>query len=323
MGLMIIQNKKPIIAQENHYYPFGLNLTGIEKKGTPDFKYQYNGKEKQEEFDLNWSDYGARFYDSQLGRFHNIDPHAFNYESISPYAYVANNPLRFIDPNGKDLEEALRLASLGAYSNHQARVHQKIAAEKWEKAKKAMKDGKTEEGLTLLQDVASNLAEATGHLGVAQYYYMEAVGELHDGGDLVEDLEHGVQEIEDLFSRNEGGSHKRNLRNIKKDDDGKAIETSHHLPAFSALEKAGLKISRDDASAIIMSIEDHKKTASFAGGPYTNQAKYRKQQQMLIEKGLFFEAIKMDIEDIRSRFGNKYDKGIRQALEYTIEILRP
>ncbi|MBX2842789.1 MAG: cell wall-associated protein, partial [Flammeovirgaceae bacterium] len=65
-----------------------MNLAGIEKKGSPDHKFQYNGKEKQEEFDLNWSDYGARFYDSQLGRWHSVDPLADAQEDFSPYHYV-------------------------------------------------------------------------------------------------------------------------------------------------------------------------------------------------------------------------------------------
>jgi hypothetical protein len=41
-------------------------------------------------------------YDPQIGRFMNIDPHAGNYYELSPYSFVNNNPLIYIDPTGKD-----------------------------------------------------------------------------------------------------------------------------------------------------------------------------------------------------------------------------
>ena len=64
-------------------------------------KYLYNGKELQNEFFENY-DYGARFYDPVLGRFHNIDPHAESYYSESSYSFVGNNPIANIDPTGMD-----------------------------------------------------------------------------------------------------------------------------------------------------------------------------------------------------------------------------
>ncbi|HAS42422.1 MAG TPA: hypothetical protein DCS93_18230 [Microscillaceae bacterium] len=99
---MVVEHTPQLIVQENHYYPFGMNLAGIEKKGRPEHKFTYNGKEKQKEFGLNWLDYGARTMDVRLGRFAQVDPHSENYFPISPYAYVGNNPIMRVDPDGKD-----------------------------------------------------------------------------------------------------------------------------------------------------------------------------------------------------------------------------
>ncbi len=97
---MTISQEPPLIVQENHYDPWGLNLVGIEQQGSPDHKYQYNGKEKQEELGLAWSDYGARMYDAQIGRWHVVDPMAGIEPTASPFAYVNNNPVILIDPTG-------------------------------------------------------------------------------------------------------------------------------------------------------------------------------------------------------------------------------
>jgi len=66
----------------------------------------YNGKPEQRHpqapgMDLGMIDYGARFYDPSLGRWHAPDPLAEEYLPASPYAYVENRPVGYIDPNGE------------------------------------------------------------------------------------------------------------------------------------------------------------------------------------------------------------------------------
>jgi RHS repeat-associated protein len=88
------------IVQQKGYYSFGMEISQF-SAGTGTSKNWYNGKEIQDDFGLYWYDYGARFYDPMLGRWHTIDPLAEVSRRWSPYSYAFDNPMRFIDPDGQ------------------------------------------------------------------------------------------------------------------------------------------------------------------------------------------------------------------------------
>ena len=91
------------VTQENSYYAFGMNMEFGNWENTPsvtDNLKQYNGKELNTDFGLNWNDYGRRMYDPAISRFVVMDRFAEKYQAINPYQYGANNPIKNIDVNG-------------------------------------------------------------------------------------------------------------------------------------------------------------------------------------------------------------------------------
>lgn len=64
------------------------------------YRYKYNGKEWQDELNLNLYDYGARNYDPALGRWMNVDP--LVEQTMDAYGYCYQNPIKFVDPTGEE-----------------------------------------------------------------------------------------------------------------------------------------------------------------------------------------------------------------------------
>jgi len=99
-----IVNQSGTVEQATDYYPYGLafSYNNLDKN-----RYLYNGKELQNQtlattfFGMYY--YGARYYDPVIGRWSTVDPMAEKYSNMSPYVYCANNPIRFVDPDGKDI----------------------------------------------------------------------------------------------------------------------------------------------------------------------------------------------------------------------------
>ena len=101
-NLQVFHNRGPIL-EETHYYPFGLTMAGISCKGfnlgiSENKKEMFNGAELNTEFDINMYEFQFRLYDPQIGRWHGIDTKPT--DMVSPYAAMADNPIRYADPLG-------------------------------------------------------------------------------------------------------------------------------------------------------------------------------------------------------------------------------
>ena len=103
-NVRVVADANGNLEERNDYYPFG----GLMGKGlNGDFQsYKYNGKELERQIGFDIYDYGARRYDAATCRFTTMDPLAEKYYSTSPYAYCVNNPVRFVDTDGKWVEDA-------------------------------------------------------------------------------------------------------------------------------------------------------------------------------------------------------------------------
>ena len=94
----VVVDEEGAVEEVNDYYAFGgLMSTSSRQSVQP---YKYNGKELDRKDGLDWYDYGARYYDAALGRWHVVDPMSEKYYGVSPYLYCANNPILLVDPNG-------------------------------------------------------------------------------------------------------------------------------------------------------------------------------------------------------------------------------
>ncbi len=90
-----------VAVQHLAYLPWGEPFV-TQKTGNFNPTYTFSGKERDEE--TGYSYFGQRFYDSQLSIWLSADPMRGKYPSLSPFVYCANNPVKIVDPDGRDYD---------------------------------------------------------------------------------------------------------------------------------------------------------------------------------------------------------------------------
>jgi RHS repeat-associated protein len=100
LGSSVVElDQQARLISYEEYYSYGssayqamASVTEVPKR------YRYTGRERDAESGLSY--HGARYYAPWLGRWTSPDP-AGTSEALSPYVYVGGNPLRLVDPGGR------------------------------------------------------------------------------------------------------------------------------------------------------------------------------------------------------------------------------
>jgi RHS repeat-associated protein len=106
----VITDQAGNLVEESTFYPFGHTRNAFQPRQSHD-PYQFEQKERDSESGLSY--FNSRFLSDNLARFTRVDPLAGNPpvswlespQSLNPYSYVVNNPLKLVDPTGKGPED--------------------------------------------------------------------------------------------------------------------------------------------------------------------------------------------------------------------------
>lgn len=111
----VVTDRSGVMVERTEFYPFGL----LRHEQRDDFRtsYKFTGKERDDESGLDY--FEARYYMPLIGRFISVDPFSEKWERKedrpfpdprieSIYSYANNNPLKYIDPDGRKIKLVFR-----------------------------------------------------------------------------------------------------------------------------------------------------------------------------------------------------------------------
>jgi RHS repeat-associated protein len=174
-------------------------------RGSNAYLYGFNGMLKDDNLKGNGNsyDFGARIYDSRLGRWLSRDPLEFEMAASSTYSFSFNCPMFYIDYTGEKptaYEAALMAQHVydGTGAEELAKTGWKVSTEKFGLSAKDLADNNGEEGFK------SQVYERTVN-GVTEYAYVTAGTD--DWEDIKEDIKAGTGNTK---------QYKKSIKNAKK-----------------------------------------------------------------------------------------------------------
>jgi RHS repeat-associated protein len=217
---MVNSNRDIVMSRD--YYPFGEEYEAIGEKTL----YDFSGKEKD---DISQDHYfGARYYDAKIGRFLTVDPKHKKMPDYSPYVYAFNNPLIFVDPDGKETTTTVQF--FYRYNGNHSHTVTKITTItqiRYENGKKIIRRTIIKESMTFTRDtedggfIDDDIIESVNSFIKTHFYETDQFDE-HYGHPMVWiwlSAFHTTGEIPDgpsIFSKNQEAELDEVIREIKK-----------------------------------------------------------------------------------------------------------
>ncbi|RKR09069.1 RHS repeat-associated protein [Flavobacterium sp. 90] len=321
------------------------------EKPAGDYRYGFQGQEKDNEIkggDGNSMNFTFRMHDPRIGRFFARDPLATEYPWNSPYAFSENRVIDGIDlegleyyqaigdPHDADITDSFNPAfsfnsGMAAVANTVRKANAKLFGNTtYTRVTVKIQDyvdvfsGASTSG-TITESKQVNVYNANPMDGLLDT--VEVLGNVVGMGAKAKGLSKGagvllsktapkgtivkqaaVKSFEELA---EGGAYGR-MKNWV--EDGINITEKNHVPSKDAIKVSGVGISNYLGSAHIMNKADHR--AFISTGSKEASKVFRNAEAKLLKAGKYMEAFDLNATAIRKQFGNKYDKGLKEAREY-------
>jgi RHS repeat-associated protein len=245
-----------IISYEE-YYPYGsTSYQAVGGQTETPKRYRYTGKERDEESGLYY--HSARYQAPWLCRWLSPDP-AGMVDARNLYVYVQNNPIRFFDPSGRNLQETLnqvgqaleeaettltrvdivrnRLAT--AVSEYNQALPQYLEASRRGDIAETMRFGNiVERNQAVIRNAGAEIESIT-----------TAIARQKQIGDLTGTLDRAIMEeavtVAEFERLVEGGELKRLERALLEVETGLQQAAEEILPELRANQRAAARLTRD------------------------------------------------------------------------------
>jgi len=154
------------VVSLDDYFPLGAPMNERSfNTANPSNSVRYTSHQLDEDFDLDLTYAGARYLDTEIGVWISMDPLRGKFPRWSPYNYTYNNPLRFVDPDGKAADDPfgmLRFAFSqdGTWFGDLFRADQAGDGQLEKKIQNDVKDA-AETSVKVVSETADNVSDAS------------------------------------------------------------------------------------------------------------------------------------------------------------------